>query len=134
MLGGLTFSDRGEQIRLAETVCYDPARDRWTRRTAPPTPICGWEAATFADRYLIAVGGVIGSKSDLGFRLWNDLSLAYDTSEDRWLKIEGPLPPGGVFNDSGVCILDDTIYVAGAEGPSGTHFNYWLVGKIVPQD
>jgi hypothetical protein len=80
---------------------------------------------------LIAIGGVIGSQTDLGLPLWNDLPLAYDTREDRWLKIEGPLLRGALFNDPGVCILDDTIYVAGAEGPSGTHFNYWLVGKIV---
>lgn len=133
VLGGLTFSDRGKATRLAQTVCYDPAQDHWTDCTAPPVPISGWEAATFAGRYLIAVGGVIASPTDLRLHLWNDLPLAYDTREDRWLKIQGPLPPGALFNDSGVCVLGDTIYVAGAEGPSGTHFNYWLVGKIVPE-
>jgi hypothetical protein len=35
-----------------------------------------------------------------------------------------------VFNDPGVVVIGDTIYVLGAEGPSGSHWNYFLVGRI----
>jgi len=62
--------------------------------------------------------------------VWNDLPFVYDTHEDRWMKIENPLPPGAVFNDPGVCIIGETIYVAGAEGPRGSHFDHFLVGRI----
>jgi hypothetical protein len=133
VLGGLTYSNKGKQIRISETLCYDPATDRWTSRTPPPVPISGWEGATYADRYLIVVGGVIASPKDPKGHLWNDLPLVYDTQKDRWLKVDGPLPPGALFNDPGVCILDDKIYVTGAEGPDGSHFDYLLIGNIKPQ-
>ena len=64
--------------------------------------------------------------------IWSDLTLAYDTQEDQWLQVEGVLPPGAVFNDPGVVIIGDTIYVLGAEGPDGSHYNYFLIGKIHP--
>ncbi len=54
-------------------------------------------------------------------------------SQDRWMRIASPLPPGAVFNDPGVCIIGDTIYVAGGEGPGGSHFNHFLIGKIKPR-
>ena len=62
---------------------------------------------------------------------WNDLPFGYDTREDRWYRLEGPMPGGGVFNDPGVCIVGDVIYVVGAEGPKGSHFNHFLKGRIL---
>ena len=62
--------------------------------------------------------------------LWNDVLYVYDTMEDLWYRLENPLPPGGRFNDAGVCIIGDTIYVAGAEGPSGGHYDHFLIGRI----
>jgi hypothetical protein len=70
------------------------------------------------DRYLIVIGGAE--------RHWNDVPFVYDTQSNRWLRIESPLPPGGLFNDPGVCIIGHTIYVIGGEGPGGSHFNHFL--------
>ena len=58
------------------------------------------------------------------------MAFVYDTQEDRWLRCTSPLPPGGFFNDPGVCLIGDTIYVAGGEGGGGSHFNHFLIGKI----
>ena len=123
MLGGVTWTDTA-RLRLVETLRYDPADDRWQRLTDFPVPISGWEADVFAERYLIAVGGAA--------RHWNDVPFVYDTQTDRWMRISSPLPPGGMFNDPGVCIMGDTIYVIGGEGPGGSHFNYFLIGHIKP--
>jgi N-acetylneuraminic acid mutarotase len=123
MLGGVTWTPTA-RVRLTECLRYDPALDKWARMADFPVPISGWEADVFAQRYLIAVGGA-------GAR-WNDVPFVYDTREDIWLRIDSPLPPGGLFNDPGVGIIGDTIYVAGGEGPGGSHFEHFLIGKIKP--
>ncbi|MCD4726211.1 MAG: hypothetical protein K8R46_01000 [Pirellulales bacterium] len=58
--------------------------------------------------------------------------FVYDTQDDLWMKIDGFLPPGGLFNDVGICIIGDTIYAAGAEGPGAAHYDYLLIGQISP--
>ena len=123
VLGGLTITDV-EMKRVQETLCYDPAKDEWAPRADPPAPISGWAGDTYENRYIIVVGGVVGKET------WSDLPFVYDTKEDRWMKIESPLPPGAFFNDSGVRIIGDTIYVIGGEGPHGSHFNHFLIGRI----
>lgn len=128
VLGGLSFAKtkpgvRGAKIKYRETLAYDPVVDKWTRHADPPIAISGWEGAAYRDRYIIAIGGVA--------RHWNDLAFVYDTRADRWLRFVKPLPVGAVLNDAGVCIIDDTIYVAGGEGPGGSHFDHFLIGKIM---
>jgi N-acetylneuraminic acid mutarotase len=125
VLGGVTWTEKA-RVRLAETLRYDAERDEWKRLTDFPMPISGWEGEAYRDRYIIAVGGA-------GTR-WNDVPFAYDTQADRWLRIASPLPPGAVFNDPGVCIIGDTIYVAGGEGAGGSHFNHFLIGNIKPSE
>lgn len=124
MLGGVTWTAKARE-RLQETLSYDPARDAWKRLTDPPLPISGWECEAFQDRYLIIIGGAA--------RHWSDVAFVYDTQTDRWSRMANALPPGGLFNDPGVCIIDDTIYVAGGEGAGGSHFNHFLIGKIKPR-
>lgn len=124
MLCGVTWTPKGRE-RLVENLRYDPTTDEWKRLADFPMPISGWEAVAFQDRYVIAVGGA-GLK-------WNDVAFVYDTQEDRWLRCSSPLPPGGFFNDPGVCLIGDTIYVAGGEGGGGNHFNHFLIGKIRPR-
>lgn len=139
VMGGLRFSESNTQHRHKATYCYDAEKDRWKNGAPFPVPISGWEAATFQDRFIIAVGGVLvpdarpvqDYTSDLiQHTRWNDVAFAYDTHHDRWYRLDGALPPGGKFNDPGVCIIGNTIYVAGAEGPSGGHYNYFLIGRI----
>lgn len=129
VLGGLTFDPR--QVRLRHVVSLDPERNQWKQHQDVPVPVSGWEGATYADRYVLLVGGVVATP---GKNLWNDQPLAYDAKQDRWLRVEGLLPPGAVFNDAGVCVIRDRIYVAGGEGPFGSHFNYFLIGKIKPDE
>ncbi len=123
LLGGITWTPEA-RVRLPETLRYNPATDEWTRLADFPLPMSGWEAAVYDNRYLIVIGGA-------GAR-WNDVPFVYDTKEDRWLRVPNPLPPGALFNDPGVCIIGDTLYVAGGEGSGGSHFNHFLIGKIKP--
>jgi N-acetylneuraminic acid mutarotase len=123
LLGGVTWTAEA-RLRLTECLSYDPTSDHWTRLADFPVPLSGWAADVFDRRYLIAVGGAA--------RHWNDVPFVFDTETDRWLRIDSPLPPGGLFNDPGVCIIGDTLYVAGGEGAGGSHFNHFLIGKIRP--
>ncbi|MGC9320622.1 MAG: hypothetical protein ACP5KN_21495, partial [Armatimonadota bacterium] len=61
---------------------------------------------------------------------WNSRVLAYDTQTHRYHRMEPEVPHGGVINDPGVCCIGDTLYVAGAEGPGGTHFDWFRVGTL----
>lgn len=121
LLDGVTWTATARQ-RLAEALCYDPSQNQWKRLADFPIPMSGWSGDMFDRRHIIAVGGA-GSH-------WNDVPFVYDTRSDRWMRIASPLPPGAVFNDPGVCIIGDTIYVAGGEGAGGSHFNHFLIGKI----
>lgn len=121
LLGCVTWTVTARQ-RLAEALCYDPAQDQWKRLADFPIPMSGWAGDVFERCYIIVIGGA-------GAR-WNDLPFVYDTQSDRWMRIASPLPPGGLFNDPGVCIIGDTIFVAGGEGAGGSHFNHFLIGKI----
>jgi N-acetylneuraminic acid mutarotase len=130
LFGGLAFAEteagvRGPKIKHQESLCYDPKTDRWTRLTEPPTAVSGWEGAAYRQRYVILIGGVS--------KRWSDLAFVYDTKDDRWLRFDNALPCGGILNDAGVCIIGDTIYVAGGEGPGGSHFNHFLIGTIKPR-
>jgi N-acetylneuraminic acid mutarotase len=133
VFGGITFEESGT-YGVPETVCYDPKADSWEVLAGPPLPISAWEGDLFRDRYVLLVGGVVrplhGQPQSI---VWSDLVWAYDTREDRWLRVEGILPPGAVFNDPGVAIIGGTLYVLGAEGPYGSHYNYFLKGKIQPR-
>ncbi|MBN2311240.1 MAG: hypothetical protein JXR94_19840 [Candidatus Hydrogenedentes bacterium] len=131
VFGGLTWTEPDTPRGVRQTLRYDPAADRWETRTPPPLAVSAWEGALYAGRYAILVGGVERREGAAPASLvWCDLAWAYDLEGDRWLQIEGALPPGAVFNDPGVAVIGDTIYVAGAEGPYGSHYNYFLAGRI----
>ncbi|MCP4641594.1 MAG: hypothetical protein GY851_14215 [bacterium] len=128
VFSGLTWDESNDLYGTPETLRYEPAADTWDKLAPPPLAMSGWEGALYADRFAIIVGGVerrVGAK--IG---WSDLVWAYDIQDNQWLRVNGLLPPGAVFNDPGVAIVGDTIYVAGAEGPYGSHYNYFLVGRI----
>jgi Kelch motif/Galactose oxidase, central domain len=131
LFGGLTWNSNGSTSRIRETMRYDPVQDKWKRLKAPPVAISGWEAGLYKNRYAIMAGGVMQSDDKLSTKMiWSDLVWSYDLQKDKWARVKGPLPPGAVFNDPGVSIIGDTIYVLGAEGPAGSHYNYFLIGKI----
>ncbi|MCF6287468.1 MAG: hypothetical protein L3K26_20140 [Candidatus Hydrogenedentes bacterium] len=134
LFGGITWRADNAIAPTPETLRYDPNTDTWTPLASLPVPISGWEGALYANRYAINVAGAVRPEPGSGEGLvWSDLVLAYDTERDRWMKVGGALPPGAVFNDPGVVVIGDTIYVLGAEGPHGTHYNYFLVGRIVAE-
>lgn len=135
VFGGLTWlNEKDVNTATGETLCYDPATDTWSFLMPPPDAISGWEGDIYADRYMLLVGGTErrppGSK---GKRYWSDLTIAYDIEENEWLQVDGILPPGAVFNDPAVAVIGDTIYVLGAEGQGGSHFDYFLIGHIQPE-
>jgi hypothetical protein len=133
LFGGITWNESNEVMATRESLQYDLQEDRWEKRTPPPLGISGWEGALYADRHAILVGGVVHPEPGVSAPVaWSDLAWAYDLHEDEWLRMDGKLPPGAVFNDPGVAIVGDTIYVLGAEGPDGSHFNYFMIGRITP--
>ncbi|MGV3664217.1 MAG: kelch repeat-containing protein [Prosthecobacter sp.] len=123
MFGGVTWTPKARE-RLRECLSYDPVKNEWKRLADFPMPISGWEGSAFGDHHIVVVGGAGNG--------WNDVPFVYDAEADRWLRCTSPLPPGAVFNDPGVAIIGDTIYVAGGEGSGGSHFNHFLIGKIKP--
>ncbi|QDU82303.1 N-acetylneuraminate epimerase [Polystyrenella longa] len=129
LFGGVTWKKEEGVTRLNESWRYDPQKDDWSRFADAPVAISGWEGTLYQNRYALIAGGVA---EIAGKMVWSDLCWAYDCEEDRWLRLDNPLPPGAVFNDPGVVIIEDTIYIIGAEGPSGSHYDYLLVGKIQP--
>ena len=131
VFGGLTVEE-GEFVSLSEAWAYNPADDEWTRLPDTPYDVQGWEAAPYADRYIILAGGVSrsGGPDKIEGEFWNTNVIAYDTQTQRYYKVGGEIPEGGVLNDCGVCFIGDTIYVAGAEGPEGTHFEWLRIGKF----
>jgi len=131
IFGGVTWNADGATEGIRETLRYDVASDNWTALSPPPLAISGWEGALYADRYALNVGGVVrGTPGTDEETIWSDLVIAYDLEQDKWLRVESALPPGAVFNDPGVVVIGDTIYVLGAEGPSGSHYDYFLIGTI----
>lgn len=132
VFSGLTFDEKKNSTWINESLKYDPASDQWTSIGKPPVWVSGWEAATYRDRYIILVGGCVGPTTTpySNANLWNDLVFVFDTETEVWGKLEGTIPPAAVYNDAGVVIIGDTIYVAGGEGPRGSHFNHFAIGRI----
>ncbi len=135
LFGGLSWNEEGETVGTRETLRYDANRDRWQQMEPPPLAISGWEGALYDGRYALLAGGVVrpNSKKQGAALIWSDLVWAFDTQDDCWLRVAGKLPPGAVFNDPGVVVLGETMYVLGAEGPHGSHYNYFLVGRVQPK-
>ena len=131
VFGGITWDIKNTIIATQETLSFTTQENKWKKHTPPPIGVSGWEAALFKKRYAMITGGVYRPDPESPM-IWSDLTLVYDTQEDQWFQVEGVLPPGAVFNDPGVVIIGDTIYVLGAEGPGGSHYNYFLIGKIQP--
>lgn len=135
LFGGMTWTkpDPNRPDRLIETLCYDPKADRWTALKPLPLPVSGGAAAVYANRYAIVIAtDDISGRSDA--KIWSDLVLVYDLEDDRWLRVTNPEPTGGVLGDPGMVCIADKVYVAGGEGPGGTHFNYFLIGKVSPKE
>lgn len=137
VFGGLTIVTRADgkpvRMKLDGVLSYDPAADRWTEHAKVPFAISGWAAAPYRDRYVILVGGVqaeVVSSERMGQNTFNDMAFLYDTVDGKWLRFEGLLPVGGVYNDPGVAIVGETIYVAGGEGPKASHFDHLAIGAI----
>jgi len=134
VFGGVTWDESQNSVGVRESWRYLPAQDRWEKKTPPPVAISGWAGGLFDQRYAMIVGGIMREK-DKPERtsFWSDLVWAYDIQEDRWLQVDGLLPPGAVFNDPAVVVIGETIYVLGGEGPKGSHYNYFLTGRIQPR-
>ncbi|QDU47341.1 N-acetylneuraminate epimerase precursor [Symmachiella dynata] len=131
VLGGVTWNESGKTVGLRETWRYSPQQDVWEKRTPPPVAISGWAGALYQQRYAVIVGGVMRDKEKPERKsVWSDLAWVYDVQDDQWQQLKGALPPGAVFNDSAVVIIGDTLYVLGGEGPKGSHYNYFLKGRL----
>lgn len=125
VVGGI--SPEPNAAAMTDTLSYDPEKDVWTRKAALPVGGHSWGAACYQERFVMVVGGLTGYGDS---QVWSDLVFAYDTRDDRWMKVEHAIPGGAVMSDVGVAIVGDTIYAAGAEGPKGTHFDLLRVGRI----
>ncbi len=99
---------------LDSTVCYDPATDTWSERTAMPTLRSGAVAATMGDRIYVMGGGF--RQSDGKFRFLPTVDI-YLPEEDRWEKGPDMLQP---HDYPAVAVLDGKIYVLGGHHPDAT--------------
>lgn len=132
VFGGVTFLSNGNVKRFHDTLRYNPATDQWTKLADAPFIVGSWDGDVYLDRYIILTGGVAGDPANSEAQLWNDMLFVYDTQINRWYKMATPLPVDAVFGDPGICIIDNTIYIAGGEGPESSHFNYFIIGDISP--
>ncbi len=132
VFSGLTFDRKNRSAWVNECLKYDPMSDGWFQNAKPPVWVSGWAAATCRNRYIVLVGGCVGPTTEpySNGNLWNDLAFVYDATTDRWGRLEGTIPPAAVYNDCGVVIIGKTIYVAGGEGPRGSHFNHLAIGRL----
>lgn len=131
LFGGLSWAEEGTMIRSAQTLSYSPKTNEWTSASPAPVAVSGWEGAVHDGRYAIIGGGVADVDGTATIHAgWSDLVWVFDLAENRWLRMDPPIPTGGVCNDIGVVILGDVIYIIGGEGPYGSHYNYMLKGKI----
>ena len=128
VFGGIPFNSYRDQQQINHCYYYEPKRDRWTRIANAPYQISGWQAETYVNRYMLVVGG----SSNTVPGVFNEVVYVYDTQEDRWMRMDGTIAGGGYYNDCGVSIIGDMIYVTGGEGAGGSHNNYILTGQIVP--
>lgn len=138
LFGGATLVPKqadgsgGKFQKIRETLSYDVRSNTWKKLTPPPFAISGWRGALYKNRYAILIGGVFDTEYFRSHR-WNAQPLVYDTVDDKWYRFDASAtPPGGAYNDPGVAIIGDTIYVTGAEA-MGAHYNTLLVGTIEPR-
>ena len=132
LFGGMTFLPKGKgriNQRLQSTIAYSPEADTWESLSPPPFAVSAARAAVYKDRYIILFGGTYASPQDRVYR-WNAQSFVYDTREDKWFRFESSAaPPGGVYNDPGMAIIADKIYIAGGEAIHA-HYNSLMIGEI----
>ena len=132
VFGAQVLDAKGNWGTLADAWSYDPARDKWERLPDLPFDISAMGAA-YADRYVFLLGGarVSNAPEAQGGWIWGLPIVVYDTQTRKYFTVAGRVPtPGDIFGDVGVIFIGDTIYVVGGEGPGGTHYNWFRVGRF----
>jgi hypothetical protein len=98
----------------------------WTTGTPMPTPLKDIATGVYQDRYIYAVGGMIG-----GWVTYSDAVQVYDTQTDTWAAATNfPMQAGCM---GGACV-GNTIVVAGPYGDAGTQSNAIYEGEINASD
>ncbi len=132
LFGGMTFLPKGTgriNQRLQSSMAYSPETDSWESLSPPPFAVSAARAAVYGDRYIVLFGGTYASPQDRIYR-WNAQSFVYDTRDDKWFRFESSAtPPGGVYNDPGMAIIGNKIYIAGGEAIHA-HYNSLTIGEI----
>lgn len=132
---GFVGADR-DSPRFTDTLRYDPAAGAWERLVELPFGLSGGCAVTYADRYVIIMGGSGHGQTTFTFEGeqiggYNDQVLVYDTAADRYFVLDERMPAG--LNDVKAAIIGDTIYVVGGESVDPRHsntVNLLQIGKI----
>lgn len=132
LFGGMTFLPKGTgriNQRLQSTIAYSPKEDKWETLEAPPFAVSAARAAVYKDRYIILFGGTYISPLDRIYR-WNAESFVFDTKDNKWFRFEkSTAPPGGVYNDPGMAVVENKIFIAGGEAIHA-HYNSLMIGEI----
>jgi len=132
---GFVGADR-DSPRFTDALRYDPASGAWQRLADLPFGLSCGCAVTYADRYVIIMGGAGHGQTTFTFEGekiggYNDKVLVYDTATDRYFILDEPMPAG--LNDVKAAIIGDTIYVVGGESVDPRHsntVNLLQIGKI----
>jgi N-acetylneuraminic acid mutarotase len=97
--------DRGADFSVVEA--YDPATDRWTRKTSLPTPR-SLSVIAVVDGTIYVIGGSPGIKVTSAVE-------AYNPAADKWTR-KADMPTARF--ELAACVIDGRIYVSGG----GTRF------------
>lgn len=149
VLGGSHFfsprpKSGSDRKRTSEVWQLDPETYRWTQRQPLPVRLSGFDCCTFADRYIIVVGGAY-EDADLTAEMRaaqrEDPSYAsyycpfvfvYDAQRDKWQHLPSLMPKS--TNDIRVVVHQGRIYAAGGENvdPATSNTTRWFrIGKII---
>jgi N-acetylneuraminic acid mutarotase len=115
---------------------FDPVTREWEKKTPLPVGLSGHDAVSYADRYIILIGGCVRipvcgqqvmyagfTKDDRGLLVgqYSDLVWVYDTLTDTIELLEERCPHA--LNDLRACIDGETLYLAGGENADVTLSN-----------
>lgn len=108
-IGGTTATNVTEWgadfIEVATVEAYDPATDRWTKKTDMPTPRAG-VAASVINGKIYAIGGV---KKDKIYKALSTVEV-YDPATDKWTK-KADMPTAR--HSLSTSVVDGKIYAIG---------------------
>jgi N-acetylneuraminic acid mutarotase len=149
VLGGSHFfsprpKSGADRKRTNEVWQLDPETYQWTRRQPLPVRLSGFDCCTFADRYIVVVGGAheaadltpemraAQQKDPLHASYYCPFVFLYDAHHDKWKHLPSLMPKP--TNDIRAVVHRGRIYALGGENvdPATSNTTRWFrIGRII---